>query len=50
MNSSCSVIFSEESSKLKHDEPGLLSMAVADLDTRGSVFNIIFKPDQNLDR
>ncbi|CAO2820722.1 unnamed protein product [Amaranthus hypochondriacus] len=42
--------FPEESSKLKHDEPGLLSMAVADLDTRGSVFNIIFKPNQNLDR
>ncbi|CAK9176301.1 unnamed protein product [Ilex paraguariensis] len=42
--------FPDESSKLKHDCPGLLSMAIADRDTRGSLFNITFKANHHLDR
>ncbi|KAL2897804.1 Peptidyl-prolyl cis-trans isomerase CYP95 [Bienertia sinuspersici] len=42
--------FPDESPKLKHDEPGLLSMSVADRDIRGSIFNLVFKANQNLDR
>lgn len=42
--------FPDESPKLKHDEPGLLSMTIADRDMRGSIFNLTFKPDHSLDR
>ncbi|XP_052209505.1 peptidyl-prolyl cis-trans isomerase CYP95-like isoform X2 [Diospyros lotus] len=40
----------EQPSKLKHDERGLLSMAVADRDTRGSLFTITFRANHHLDR
>lgn len=36
--------------KVKHDEPGLLSMATADRDTRGSLFNVTFRANHQLDR
>ncbi|EPS68763.1 hypothetical protein M569_06004, partial [Genlisea aurea] len=39
-----------ESAKLKHDGPGLLSMAIADRDERGSIFSITLKADHHLDR
>ncbi|EYU29230.1 hypothetical protein ABFS82_05G127600 [Erythranthe guttata] len=42
--------FPEESPKLKHDSPGLLSMAIADRGERGSLFSITFEADHNLDR
>ncbi|CAL5429094.1 unnamed protein product [Camellia sinensis] len=40
----------EPPSKLKHDERGTLSMAVADRDERGSLFIITFKANYRLDR
>ncbi|GMQ03183.1 hypothetical protein CsSME_00049077 [Camellia sinensis var. sinensis] len=40
----------EPPSKLKHDERGLLSMAVADRDARGSLFIITFEANHQLDR
>ncbi|KAL0297328.1 UNVERIFIED_CONTAM: Peptidyl-prolyl cis-trans isomerase CYP95 [Sesamum radiatum] len=40
---------SYESPKLKHDGTGLLSMAIADREERGSLFNITFKADHHLD-
>ncbi|KAK1375844.1 Peptidyl-prolyl cis-trans isomerase cyp5 [Heracleum sosnowskyi] len=42
--------FPDERSKLSHDEPGLLSMAKADRDTRGSLFSITFEANHDLDR
>ncbi|KAL2548298.1 peptidyl-prolyl cis-trans isomerase CYP95 [Forsythia ovata] len=42
--------FPDESPKLKHDCPGLLSMAIVDRDERGSLFSITFKADHHLDR
>ena len=48
--SSFFVIVLDEPPKLKHDEPGLLSMALADRDVCGSVFNIMFKANQNFDK
>ncbi|KAL3633440.1 hypothetical protein CASFOL_022202 [Castilleja foliolosa] len=39
-----------ESPKLKHDGPGLLSMAIADRDEKGSLFAVTFKADHRLDR
>ncbi|KAJ0519649.1 putative peptidylprolyl isomerase [Helianthus annuus] len=42
--------FPDESSKLKHDAPGLLTMAMADRDSRGSLFNITFAANRHLDR
>lgn len=42
--------FPDESSKLKHDEPGLLSMSAADRDVRGSIFSLTLKANHNLDR
>ncbi|QCD99400.1 peptidyl-prolyl isomerase G [Vigna unguiculata] len=42
--------FPDESPRLKHDAPGLLSMPVADRDTLGSHFIITFKADPRLDR
>ncbi|KAL0323929.1 UNVERIFIED_CONTAM: Peptidyl-prolyl cis-trans isomerase CYP95 [Sesamum calycinum] len=42
--------FPDESPKLKHDGPGLLSMAIADRDERGSLFSVTFKADRRLDR
>ncbi|GAA0181184.1 chaperone [Lithospermum erythrorhizon] len=42
--------FPDESSKLKHDCPGLLSMTIAERDTRGSLFNITFEADHHLDK
>lgn len=44
------IFVSDESPKLKHDERGLLSMSIADRDIRGSLFNLMFKANQNLDR
>jgi len=41
---------SDESPRLKHDAPGLLSMPVAVRDTLGSHFIITFKADPHLDR
>lgn len=41
---------SDESSKLKHDAPGLLTMAIADRDSRGSLFNVTFGANRHLDR
>ncbi|GFZ08380.1 cyclophilin-like peptidyl-prolyl cis-trans isomerase family protein [Actinidia rufa] len=40
----------EPPSKLKHNERGLLSMALADRDARGSLFIITFKSNHHLDR
>ncbi|KAK3023892.1 hypothetical protein RJ639_044514 [Escallonia herrerae] len=40
----------DESAKLKHDEPGLLSMAIADRDARGSLFSVTFRANHHLDR
>lgn len=42
--------FPDESPRLKHDGPGLLSMLVADRDALGSHFLITFKADHHLDR
>nr|GLL16752.1 peptidyl-prolyl cis-trans isomerase CYP95 isoform X1 [Ipomoea trifida] len=42
--------FPDESPKLKHDSPGLLSMAIADRDIRGSLFMITFNALHHLDR
>lgn len=41
---------SDESPKLKHDGPGLLTMAIDDRDERGSLFYVTFKADHRLDR
>lgn len=35
---------------LKHDGPGLLSMAITDRDERGSLFLVTFKADHHLDK
>ncbi|KAK6782530.1 hypothetical protein RDI58_020326 [Solanum bulbocastanum] len=40
----------DESPKIKHDSQGLLSMAIADRDARGSIFSITFQADHHLDR
>ncbi|KAL6968103.1 Peptidyl-prolyl cis-trans isomerase cyp95 [Sarracenia purpurea var. burkii] len=40
----------EQSSKLKHDGPGLLSMALADRNARGSLFIITLNANHHLDR
>ncbi|XP_041021219.1 LOW QUALITY PROTEIN: peptidyl-prolyl cis-trans isomerase CYP95-like [Juglans microcarpa x Juglans regia] len=42
--------FPVESPSLKHDGPGLLSMAIADRDTLGSHFIVTFEADRHLDR
>ncbi|WMV42646.1 hypothetical protein MTR67_036031 [Solanum verrucosum] len=42
--------FPDESPKIKHDSQGLLSMAIADRDARGSIFSITFQADHHLDR
>uniref|UniRef100_A0A2P2LYF6 Peptidyl-prolyl cis-trans isomerase CYP95 n=1 Tax=Rhizophora mucronata TaxID=61149 RepID=A0A2P2LYF6_RHIMU len=42
--------FPDESPRLKHDEPGLLSMSIADRNTLGSQFVITFKANHHLDR
>ncbi|KAL3498295.1 hypothetical protein ACH5RR_041027 [Cinchona calisaya] len=42
--------FPDESPKLKHDGPGILSMAIADRDERGSLFILTFKAAHHLDR
>ncbi|XP_047321509.1 peptidyl-prolyl cis-trans isomerase CYP95-like isoform X2 [Impatiens glandulifera] len=42
--------FPDESPKHKHDSRGLLSMAIADRNSRGSLFSITFKADHHLDR
>ncbi|OWM75187.1 hypothetical protein CDL15_Pgr017430 [Punica granatum] len=42
--------FPDESPKLKHEEPGLLSMSIADRDDFGSHFGITFKANHHLDR
>ncbi|KAJ6361386.1 hypothetical protein OIU78_001926 [Salix suchowensis] len=42
--------FPDESPKLKHDEPGLLSMSIADRDALGSQFIITFRANHHLDR
>lgn len=41
---------SDESPSLKHDGPGLLSMAISDRDALGSHFLITFQADHHLDR
>jgi len=46
----CSCDISDESPRLKHDAPGLLSMPIADRDSLGSHFIITFKSDPHLDR
>lgn len=43
-------LISDESPKLKHNGPGLLSMSIADRDTLGSHFIVTFKSNHNLDR
>lgn len=43
-------MFPDEFPKLKHNGPGLLSMAIADRDERGSLFSITLKADHHLDR
>lgn len=43
-------IVSDESPRLKHDGPGLLSMSVADRDTVGSQFIVTFSANHHLDR
>ncbi|KAK6158803.1 hypothetical protein DH2020_006117 [Rehmannia glutinosa] len=43
-------MFVDESPKLKHDGPGLLTMAIDDRDERGSLFYVTFKADHHLDR
>lgn len=40
----------DESPKLKHVEPGLLSMSIADRDALGSQFIITFRANHHLDR
>ncbi|KAL2456784.1 Peptidylprolyl isomerase [Abeliophyllum distichum] len=42
--------FSDESPKLKHDRPGLLSMGIANQDGCGSLFSVTLKADHRLDR
>ncbi|XP_059658106.1 peptidyl-prolyl cis-trans isomerase CYP95-like isoform X1 [Cornus florida] len=42
--------FPDEPPKLKHNASGLLSMAVADRDTCGSLFIVTFKANHHLDR
>ncbi|KAL1829352.1 peptidyl-prolyl cis-trans isomerase CYP95 [Daucus carota subsp. sativus] len=42
--------FPDERCKLLHDEPGLLSIALADRDARGSLFSITFEANHDLDR
>lgn len=44
------VTLSDETPRLKHDGPGLLSMSIADRDTLGSQFIITFKANHYLDR
>ncbi|VFR01819.1 unnamed protein product [Cuscuta campestris] len=46
----CFLSYNDESPKLKHDSPGLLSMAIADRDTRGSLFTITLNEAHHLDR
>lgn len=41
---------SDESPKLKHDGPGLLSTAIADRDSRGSLFTVTFGANHHMDR
>lgn len=41
---------SDESSKMKHDAAGLLTMAIADRDSRGSLFNVTLGANRHLDR
>jgi peptidyl-prolyl isomerase G (cyclophilin G) len=40
----------DESPKLKHDGPGLLSMSIADRDALGSQFIVTFRANHHLDR
>ncbi|PWA43390.1 cyclophilin-type peptidyl-prolyl cis-trans isomerase domain-containing protein [Artemisia annua] len=42
--------FPDESSKMKHDAAGLLTMAIADRDSRGSLFNVTLGANRHLDR
>lgn len=44
------VYIADERPKLLHDERGLLSMAIADRDTRGSLFSITFEANHQLNR
>lgn len=45
-----SYIVSDESPRLKHDGPGLLSMPLADRDSLGSHFSITLAANHSLDR